>query len=192
VGPEPNLWSSSTLSSIRHFAPLTFFHKLFYYLVTPPVPLTIQTKKQTKWQLPQFTESVNGLFYWKTLSTGEDYIERNSGTEHSLNGTDRIIKVLGEEHVLGSLCPPKFPQELLLIWTRASGLRYRRLTIRVMITGGAGAGCSNIRWHWLLAMVYWTTLPVANSVGDRWTKWCVEHWWTERKDKEKKQELKKK
>jgi hypothetical protein len=39
--------------------------------------------------------------------------ERNNGTEHSLNGIDGITKVLGEEPVLMSLFPPKFPQELL-------------------------------------------------------------------------------
>jgi hypothetical protein len=40
--------------------------------------------------------------------------ERNNGTEHSLNGIDGIIKVLGEETVLESLFTPEFPQELLL------------------------------------------------------------------------------
>jgi len=69
--------------------------------------------------------------------------ERNNGTEHSLNGTDGITKVLGEEPVLVLLFPPKFPQELLLTWTRASAVRCRRLTIRITVTSGVTLGLLN-------------------------------------------------
>jgi hypothetical protein len=73
--------------------------------------------------------------------------ERNNGTEHALNGTDGITKVLGEEPGLVSLCPPKFPQELLLTCTRAFAVRCRRLTTRVMVKGGVTLGdTSCLQW----------------------------------------------
>ena len=113
--------------------------------------------------------------------------EWNNGTEHSLNGTDGITKVLREEPVLVSLCPPKFPQELFLTWTRAFAVRCRRLTIRVMDKSGVTLGDTGcLQWF------IYQRCQLLIGIGDRWTKWCMEHWWREMKDKEKKQELKKK
>lgn len=111
--------------------------------------------------------------------------ERNNGTEYSLNGTDAITKVLGEEPVLVSICPPKCPQELLLIRTRASAVRYRRLTKRVMVTSCVILGDTG-RLQWFTYQR--CQLLIASVIDERNGVWSTDG----QKAKEKKQELKKK
>jgi len=97
--------------------------------------------------------------------------ERNNGTEHSLNGTDGITKVLGEEPVLTSLCPPKLPQELFLTWTRASAMRCQQLTIRVMVKSGVTLGDTGCL-QWFTYQL--CQLLTASVIVERSGVWSIE------------------